>query len=150
VVERLYRRTRRQGRIGQESIELLGRQFQEQHVRLVLPADQADVREPAKNGIQDVPHDALGKHVHHADAQVRAAARGSPFQGFHEFAAQGEDAFGVMGRQLARLGQHQPLADAIEEGFPEGALQGADLRAHRRLGKMQALAGEGRIAIPLK
>jgi hypothetical protein len=53
----------------------------------------------------------------------------------------GEHGLGVGTKGAARLGRHEPAADALEELDAELGLEPADLLGERRLGEVQRLGG---------
>jgi len=108
---------------------------------------QLDIRiagaEAPQRGRQQIDADGRAGPEAHA-ARHHAAQLADPLDRQLELA---EGAGGVGEEQIARLGGERALADALEHGEAELALELPDLHAHRGLRQVEGLGGAGEAAV---
>ena len=133
-------RVPRRRAVGQHHVDDLGLEILQQVARRARPHDQFHIV-PPDQGAKKLQLEVARQGRDRADPQHLAVQVGTTPQRIQQLVAGAEHRVGVVESHPSRLGQAQPLADAIEERVPDLPLQLLQLNRQGRRSDVQPFGG---------
>ena len=128
------------GRVTQNQIELMSREFKQETFRLILRTDELNRFAVCERRFENAVCNQLRDQIRDSDPKADWPVTGSAIEHVPELTAEAEDFVCVLKGELTGFGEREPPAGALEQLLPQTFLERSDLPADRRLGKTQLFA----------